>query len=79
MMVQVNPSALSNESKFLDTTRAHFTPFYKPLIPLMNKIRKKIFPNDSWWMTANRELYSLIKEILVNGQKDPEILGVSIS
>ncbi|WVO17615.1 hypothetical protein L204_105312 [Cryptococcus depauperatus] len=70
---------ISSERMFLDTTRAHFTPFYKPLIPLMNKIRKKIFPNDKWWREENRELYSLIKRILVNGQKDPEILGVSIS
>ncbi|WVO14344.1 hypothetical protein L204_101976 [Cryptococcus depauperatus] len=64
---------------FLDAANNSFTPFYKPLIPLMNKIRKKIFPNDKWRMTENRGLYSLIKEILANGQKDPKILGVSIS
>ncbi|WVO18507.1 hypothetical protein L204_106226 [Cryptococcus depauperatus] len=70
---------ISSEGIFLDATGAHFTPFYKPLIPLMNEIRKKILPNDEAWMTANMELYSLIKEILAKGQKDPEILGVSIS
>ncbi|WVO12825.1 hypothetical protein L204_100433 [Cryptococcus depauperatus] len=70
---------ISSEEIFLDATGAHFTPFYQPLIPLMNKIRKEIFPNGKWRMTENRELYSLIKEILANGQKDPKILGVSIS
>ncbi|WVN86082.1 uncharacterized protein L203_101240 [Cryptococcus depauperatus CBS 7841] len=66
---------IDSESLFLNTTRAHFTPFYKPLIPLMNKIRKKIFPNDKRWREEDRELYSLIKGILAKGQKDPEILG----
>nr|ODN95481.1 hypothetical protein L204_04021 [Cryptococcus depauperatus CBS 7855] len=70
---------IGDERRFLNITRAHFTPFYKPLIPLMNRIRKEIFPNGEAWMKANRELYSLIKEILAKGQKDPEILGVSIS
>ncbi|WVO17060.1 hypothetical protein L204_104747 [Cryptococcus depauperatus] len=35
---------IGSERRFLNTTRAHFTPFYKPLIPLMNKIRKRSFP-----------------------------------
>ncbi|WVO15597.1 hypothetical protein L204_103257 [Cryptococcus depauperatus] len=70
---------IGSERRFLNTTRAHFTPFYKPLIPLMNKIRKKIFPNGEEWREEDREedreLYSLIKGILAKGQKDPEILG----
>ncbi|WVO13619.1 hypothetical protein L204_101240 [Cryptococcus depauperatus] len=66
---------INSEEIFLDATGAHFTPFYQPLIPLMNKIRKEVFPNNQRWMTANMELYSLIKEILAKGQKDPEILG----
>nr|ODO01273.1 hypothetical protein L204_02001 [Cryptococcus depauperatus CBS 7855] len=70
---------IGSERMFLRTTRAHFTPFYQSLIPLMNQIRKKIFPNGEAWMPENRELYSLIKGILANGQNDPEILGVSIS
>ncbi|WVO13559.1 hypothetical protein L204_101180 [Cryptococcus depauperatus] len=67
------------ENMFVNIMFNSFTPFYKPLIPLMKKIRKKVFPNDKWWKTENRGLYSLIKKILVDGQKDPEILGVSIS
>nr|ODN88949.1 hypothetical protein L203_02355 [Cryptococcus depauperatus CBS 7841] len=68
-----------DENMFVATMFSSFTPFYKPLIPLMNEIRKKVFPNDKRWETENRGLYSLIKEILAKGQKDPEILGVSIS
>ncbi|WVO13166.1 hypothetical protein L204_100778 [Cryptococcus depauperatus] len=83
MLVNLKFATIGSERRFLNTTRAHFTPFYKPLIPLMNKIRKKIFPNDKWWREEDREedreLYSLIKGILAKGQKDPEILGVSIS
>ncbi|WVN91167.1 uncharacterized protein L203_106421 [Cryptococcus depauperatus CBS 7841] len=78
MLVDLKFATIGGERMFLDTTRARFTPFYKPLIPLMNEIRKKVFPNDQWWTTENRELYSLIKRILANGQKDPEILGVPI-
>nr|ODO00877.1 hypothetical protein L204_01600 [Cryptococcus depauperatus CBS 7855] len=79
MLADLKFATIGDERMFLDTTRAQFTPFYKPLIPLMNEIRKKVFPNDQWWETENMELYSLIKEILANGQKDPEILGVPIS
>nr|ODN77253.1 hypothetical protein L203_06334 [Cryptococcus depauperatus CBS 7841] len=79
MLADLKFATIGDERMFLDTTRAQFTPFYKPLIPLMNEIRKKVFPNDQWWETENMELYSLIKGILANGQKDPEILGVSIS
>ncbi|WVO14634.1 hypothetical protein L204_102271 [Cryptococcus depauperatus] len=64
-----------DENAFVATMFNSFTPFYKPLIPLMKKIRKEVFPNNQRWMTANMELYSLIKGILVEGQKDPEILG----
>nr|ODN94898.1 hypothetical protein L204_04238 [Cryptococcus depauperatus CBS 7855] len=79
MLADLKFATIGDERMFLDTTRAQFTPFYKPLIPLMNEIRKKVFPNDQWWETEDMELYSLIKEILANGQKDPEILGVPIS
>ncbi|WVO15587.1 hypothetical protein L204_103247 [Cryptococcus depauperatus] len=79
MLVNLKFATIGSERMFLNTTRAHFTPFYKPLIPLMNKIRKEIFPNGEAWMTADREedreLYSLIKGILAKGQKDPKILG----
>ncbi|WVN89508.1 uncharacterized protein L203_104733 [Cryptococcus depauperatus CBS 7841] len=79
MLADLKFATIGDERKFLNTTRAHFTPFYKPLIPFMNKIRKKIFPNDKWWREEDREedreLYSLIKEVLAKGQKDPEILG----
>ncbi|WVO16188.1 hypothetical protein L204_103859 [Cryptococcus depauperatus] len=70
---------ISEESVFVYIMFNSFTPFYKPLIPLMNEIRKKVFPNSRRWKMENMELYSLIKEILANGQNDPEILGVSIS
>ncbi|WVO17644.1 hypothetical protein L204_105341 [Cryptococcus depauperatus] len=79
MLADLKFATIGDERMFLDTTRAQFTPFYKPLIPLMNEIRKKVFPNDQWWETEDMELYSLIKETLANGQKDPEILGVPIS
>nr|ODN88251.1 hypothetical protein L203_02860 [Cryptococcus depauperatus CBS 7841] len=79
MLANLKIVTICDGSMFLDTTDKSFTSFYKPLIPLMNEIRKKIFPNDRWWRKENKRLYSLIKGILVNGQKDPEILGVSIS
>ncbi|WVN88935.1 uncharacterized protein L203_106461 [Cryptococcus depauperatus CBS 7841] len=78
-LVVLKAGTISSERRFLDTTRAHFTPFYKPLISLMNKIRKEVFPNGEEWRKEDREedkrLYSLIKGILAKGQKDPEVLG----
>lgn len=45
----------------------NFTPFYAPLIPLMDKLRAVVFPNGHPWREPNEELYSTMREILLQG------------
>ena len=63
---------MSRERHFLNHTKT-FTPYYKPLIPWVNKLRKVVFPTDGRWEKEDRGLYSQMKEILQQAQKDPKV------
>ncbi|EFY95436.1 Protein kinase-like protein [Metarhizium robertsii ARSEF 23] len=73
-LVQLKVGTIGDESIFLKIAGDNFTPFYRPLIPLMNKVRKKIFPHGETWRTENFGMYRMIKEILADGQSDPDVL-----
>ncbi|KAJ6200008.1 hypothetical protein J3E72DRAFT_414557, partial [Bipolaris maydis] len=55
---------ISDERDFLETVQARFTPYYKPLAPWVNKLRRKIFPDGGRWRVSNPKLYSEMKAIL---------------
>jgi len=55
---------VSREGHFLNRITTTFTPYYQPLIPWVNKLRKVVFPTDGRWEKEDRGLYSEIKEIL---------------
>ncbi|KAK4033558.1 hypothetical protein C8A01DRAFT_19530 [Parachaetomium inaequale] len=37
---------VAKESIFMKTITNNFTPYYAPLIPLLNRLRKAVFPKD---------------------------------
>jgi len=37
---------VAKESIFMKTITDNFTPYYAPLIPLLNRLRKVVFPED---------------------------------
>ncbi|KAJ4291402.1 hypothetical protein N0V88_005995 [Collariella sp. IMI 366227] len=47
-----------------------FTQYYQPLAPLMNSLRKVVFPEDKPWKREDERLYSRMAEILRKGQED---------
>ena len=53
-----------NERDFLRTAEENFTPYYQPLIPCANRLRRKVFPNGRRWRDPNSKLYFEMKEIL---------------
>lgn len=53
-----------NEQDFMKTTQTNFTPYYQPLIPCVNRLRRRVFPNGERWGNANPQLYLDMKEIL---------------
>ncbi|KAF4993142.1 hypothetical protein FDECE_13498 [Fusarium decemcellulare] len=53
-----------SEAIFMRTVTDNFTRHYKPLIPLLNGLRKLVFPRDRPWEREDKELYARIREIL---------------
>ncbi|PHH63861.1 hypothetical protein CDD81_5418 [Ophiocordyceps australis] len=49
---------------FLNTAKANFTPFFQPLIPCVDRLRRKVFPNDHSWKEEDPGLYSKMREVL---------------
>lgn len=45
----------------------NFTPFHALLIPLLNRLRKIVFPNDKPWDREDEKLYSRMREVLRQG------------
>jgi hypothetical protein len=53
----------------------NFTPYYESLVPWLNRLRKVVFPNGGRWEEEDRGLYSWMKDILREAQKDPDGLA----
>jgi hypothetical protein len=61
---------VDDERDFLKIAEMNFTPYYQPLIPYVNRLRRKVFPNGERWRDPNLELYLDMKEILRAAQDD---------
>ncbi|KAK3371068.1 hypothetical protein B0T24DRAFT_680191 [Lasiosphaeria ovina] len=55
---------VAKESIFMKTIIDNFMPFYEPLIPLLNRLRKIVFPKDKPWEREDKKLYSRMKGVL---------------
>ncbi|KAK0631042.1 hypothetical protein B0T17DRAFT_491021 [Bombardia bombarda] len=61
---------VAKEAIFMKTITDNFTPYYEPLIPLLNRLRKIVFPKDKPWEQEDEKLYSRMREILRKDWKD---------
>ncbi|KAL3954490.1 hypothetical protein ACCO45_010053 [Purpureocillium lilacinum] len=59
---------VAKEAIFLKTTSDNVTEYYAPLIPVLNKLRKVVFPGDKPWDREDERLYSQMTNILQRGQ-----------
>ncbi|KAM6505455.1 hypothetical protein FSOLCH5_014671 [Fusarium solani] len=66
---------ISNEGDFLRILAGHFTSYYQPLIPWVNRLRKAVFPNGERWVREDRGLYARMRETLLEAGKDPKVLA----
>ena len=48
----------------MKTITDNFTPFYAPLIPLLNRLRKIVFSKDKPLEREDEKLYSPMREVL---------------
>lgn len=55
---------VAKEAIFMKTVMDNFTPFYEPLVPLLNELRQIVFPKDKPWQREDQKLYSRMREIL---------------
>ena len=61
---------ISDEEDFLQIAQENFTPYYKPFIAMVNRLRRKVFPSGERWKRPNLDLYGWMKSILIEAQKD---------
>ncbi|KAK3947615.1 hypothetical protein QBC32DRAFT_80510 [Pseudoneurospora amorphoporcata] len=53
-----------HEGDFIKCAEEYFTPYYQPLIPCVNRLRKAVFPNGGRWEKEDEGLYSRMRRIL---------------
>ncbi|KAM0584291.1 hypothetical protein ACHAP6_007485 [Verticillium nonalfalfae] len=53
---------VAKEAIFLKTITDNVTPYYEPLVPLLNGLRTTVFPRDKPWEQEDERLYSQIRE-----------------
>lgn len=63
-LAKLKLGTVSDDEIFRKTTLEHFTDYYQPLIPCVNKLRREIFPRGGRWRVPNSKLYDEMKEIL---------------
>jgi hypothetical protein len=73
-LAEKKKGVITNKEDFLKKAENSFTLHYQPLVPWVNRLRRRVFPNGGRWKRPEPELYSSIKKILYNTRKDPEVL-----
>lgn len=64
---------VAKEAIFLRIMTDNSTHYYLLLIPWINRLRKAVFPMDKPREKDDENLYSQMKEILHEAQKDPKV------
>jgi Fungal protein kinase len=64
---------ISDEGLFLTKMVKFATPYFESLIPWINKLRTKVFPNDKKWKVEDETLYEQMGEVLREAMMDPEV------
>ncbi|KAK4134199.1 hypothetical protein BT67DRAFT_449773 [Trichocladium antarcticum] len=64
---------ISDEGDFIKSATEKFKPYYKPLVPWVNRLRRIVFPNERRWVKEDSGLYVQMREILEEARKDPRV------
>ncbi|KAF3768445.1 hypothetical protein M406DRAFT_250425 [Cryphonectria parasitica EP155] len=68
-----------NSSIFAQTAAQNFTDYYRPLIPLANRLREAIFPGGDRWKYEDPGLYAKVRKVLAEGCTDPDIKSQGVT
>ncbi|KAG6064396.1 hypothetical protein E4U32_000275 [Claviceps aff. humidiphila group G2b] len=75
LLADMKQGIISGEKAFSRVVNTEFTPYYQPLIPHVNALRKKVFPGGDWQDECSPQLYSKMLRVLRQAQKDPKVLA----
>ncbi|KAK3302485.1 uncharacterized protein B0T15DRAFT_577582 [Chaetomium strumarium] len=64
---------VSHEGDFIRAAEKNFTPYYQPMVPWVNRLRKAVFPNGGRLEREDDGLYARVKGILEEARKDPRM------
>ncbi|CRK23262.1 hypothetical protein BN1723_003017 [Verticillium longisporum] len=73
-LAEKKKGVIADEEDFLHKAEKNFSPYYRSLIPWVNRLRRRVFPNGRRWKKQEPELYPSMKKILSDARKDPEVL-----
>ncbi|KAF3492096.1 uncharacterized protein GIQ15_01613 [Arthroderma uncinatum] len=76
-LAELKKGRVGDERDFLKSTAEHFTEYYRPLVPCVNKLRRVVFPNGGRWKSPDKSLYSSMREVLREAQKEPDVIGLN--
>jgi len=60
-LARMKLGVVAEEAIFMETITGNFMPYYQPLIPLLNRLRKTLFPRRK---REDEELYSRMRKII---------------
>ncbi|KAF3768657.1 hypothetical protein M406DRAFT_354964 [Cryphonectria parasitica EP155] len=73
----IKKGVIDDEEDFLKKADKHFTPYYQPIVPWVNRLRREVFPNSQRWKRPEPGLCASMKRILHDAQMDPDVLADS--
>ncbi|KAJ4307318.1 hypothetical protein N0V88_000701 [Collariella sp. IMI 366227] len=68
-LAQLKKGQISDEGDFIRAAEKNFTPYYKRIVPWVNRLRKAVFPNGRRWENEDSELYTQMRDILGEARK----------
>jgi hypothetical protein len=74
-LAKLKLGTVSDNDIFRKTTQENFTEYYQPLLPCVDRLRKKIFPSGRRWREPNSKLYAEMKEILRTARDELDTNG----
>ncbi len=72
-LAQLKKGQISDEGDFIKAAEKNFTPYYKPMVTWVNRLRKVVFPNGRRWEKEDSGLYVQMREMLEEACKDPRV------
>ncbi|CAK7566897.1 MAG: hypothetical protein SEPTF4163_004851 [Sporothrix epigloea] len=74
-LITIKIGTVFEQEHFLETIQANFTSHYQPMIPWVDKLRGVVFPDGKRRKTLAPQLYSQMRDVLREAQKDPSVMG----